>query len=123
MAGWSWSYELDNDYNPLPPRLRRRLARHWSILSARWGKGCVYCGENHLSYLVLEHITPKSRGGTNDLWNLTIGCRSCNRKKAGMNAEEFGHAWVQRASEDYRRWEADTKVDAALAERAKLRSV
>jgi 5-methylcytosine-specific restriction endonuclease McrA len=118
----SWADEFDVDGNRLPPRLGYRLRKLWPVLSGRWGRVCVYCGEATLRRLVVEHITPKSRGGTNALWNLTIGCRCCNRKKAGMNAEEFGHAWVQRASKDFRLREAEAKVDAALDQYMSLRS-
>ena len=37
----------------------------------------------------LEHLTPLSRGGTNDYGNLGIAHRSCNSKKFSMTMEEW----------------------------------
>lgn len=31
--------------------------------------------------LTVDHIMPKSKGGTDDDWNLVTACRSCNGKK------------------------------------------
>ena len=45
----------------------------------RAGNCCEECGikEN----LSVHHIIPLSKGGTNDMKNLTILCRSCNSRK------------------------------------------
>lgn len=40
---------------------------------------CKYCGSNE--DLEIDHIIPLAKGGTNDLDNLQILCRHCNRKK------------------------------------------
>jgi hypothetical protein len=44
----------------------------------------------------VEHIVPKSRGGSNRVSNLTLSCRKCNRKKGNKTAEEFGCPEIQR---------------------------
>ena len=41
---------------------------------------CKQCGST--DNLVIDHLIPLARGGTNDLDNLQILCKSCNRKKA-----------------------------------------
>lgn len=42
-------------------------------------KKCYYCdGDTCLS---VDHIFPLSKGGCDELWNLTIACKSCNSKK------------------------------------------
>ncbi|MHA2231047.1 MAG: RNA-guided endonuclease IscB, partial [Candidatus Hodarchaeales archaeon] len=46
----------------------------------KWGRKCAYCGKTKLP-LEVEHIIPKSRGGSNRPANLTISCRNCNQKK------------------------------------------
>ncbi len=40
---------------------------------------CCWCGR-HLAveHVTIEHVLPKSKGGTNDLSNLKIACRQCN---------------------------------------------
>jgi hypothetical protein len=45
--------------------------------------------------LEVEHIIPKTRGGSNRVSNLTIACKKCNLKKGLKTAEEFGHPKVQ----------------------------
>jgi 5-methylcytosine-specific restriction endonuclease McrA len=56
---------------------------------------CAYCGAKDVP-LEVEHIIPKSRGGSNRVSNLTIACVSCNREKGSQTAEEYGHPEVQR---------------------------
>ena len=50
-----------------------------AILDA-WGRKCAYCDKNGAAFEV-EHIIPKSKGGSCLLENLCISCVSCNRKK------------------------------------------
>lgn len=64
-------------------------------LLEKWGRKCAYCGRGNVP-LEVEHIVPKSRGGTDRVSNLTIACRECNRKKGNLTAEEFGFPEVQK---------------------------
>jgi 5-methylcytosine-specific restriction endonuclease McrA len=57
-------------------------------LLEKWGHSCVYCGEKDVP-LQIEHIKPKSMGGTNRVSNLTIACEKCNIRKNTMTVEEF----------------------------------
>ena len=43
----------------------------------------------------IEHINPRSRGGSNRISNLTLSCRPCNEKKGNQTASEFGHPEVE----------------------------
>ena len=45
--------------------------------------------------LEVEHIVPKSRGGSDRVSNLTISCNKCNQKKGNKTAEEFGYPEIQ----------------------------
>jgi hypothetical protein len=54
----------------------------------------VYCEDKDVP-LEVEHIVPKSRGGTDRVDNLTISCVECNRKKGSNTAEEFGYPGIQ----------------------------
>ncbi|MEK7483120.1 MAG: RNA-guided endonuclease IscB, partial [Planctomycetota bacterium] len=56
---------------------------------------CAYCGKQGIP-LQIEHIFPKSRGGSNRVSNLTISCAHCNDAKGTKTAEEFGHNEVQK---------------------------
>lgn len=50
---------------------------------------CSYCGSRG-GKLECDHIHPVSKGGNNDLTNLTTACWSCNRSKAGKTLSEWG---------------------------------
>ncbi|MEW6732469.1 MAG: RNA-guided endonuclease IscB [Acidobacteriota bacterium] len=60
----------------------------------KYGRKCVYCGKRD-TILEIEHIVPRSRGGSDRITNLTLACHSCNQKKGNRTAEEFGYPQVQ----------------------------
>ena len=49
---------------------------------------CAYCDRSD-TRLELEHIVPRSRGGTNRADNLTASCAPCNRARGNMPIERF----------------------------------
>ncbi|RJS70753.1 HNH endonuclease, partial [ANME-2 cluster archaeon] len=49
--------------------------------------------------LEIEHIIPKSRGGSDRVSNLTIACHECNQSKGNRTAEEFGYPRIQAKAE------------------------
>ena len=63
-------------------------------LLEKFNHKCAYCGASDVS-LEIEHIVPKSRGGSNRVSNLAIACHGCNQRKGTKTAAEFGHAEVQ----------------------------
>lgn len=52
---------------------------------------CVYCNSkaSHSVELTLDHVIPKSKGGTNNQDNLVTSCRSCNQLKGSRSLLEF----------------------------------
>lgn len=56
----------------------------------KWGRQCAYCGAKNVP-LQLEHIVPRSRGGSNRVSNLTLACEACNQAKGNRTAAEFGY--------------------------------
>jgi len=60
----------------------------------KWDRKCAYCGKSNVP-LQVEHVVPKSRGGTNRVSNLTIACEPCNTAKGNKTAAEFGHPEIQ----------------------------
>lgn len=86
----------DNDGNPLwyvvgsdpPPMTRREVMRYqfnrqrkviFDQLVERDGEYCRHCGSVH--ELSVDHALAIANGGTNDLNNLQLLCRSCNSRK------------------------------------------
>lgn len=57
-------------------------------LLEKWGRECVYCGKTDTP-LEVEHIKPKSRGGSNRVSNLTVACTACNQRKGSTPIEQF----------------------------------
>ncbi len=55
---------------------------------------CSYCKQKEVP-LEIDHIVPKSRGGSNRVSNLTLACRPCNQSKGNLTAAEFGYHEVQ----------------------------
>lgn len=49
---------------------------------------CVYCGDKRV-ILTLDHLIPKSRGGSNCPTNLVAACRVCNERKADFTPLEY----------------------------------
>lgn len=64
----------------------RTLRPNRNRIYKRDGHSCVYCGSS--KNLTLDHVIPKSRGGTNDWTNLVTSCFKCNLKKADRTPEE-----------------------------------
>ena len=58
-------------------------------LLEKWGRKYAYCDAKNVP-LEIEHIYPKSRGGSNRVSNLTLACTPCNRAKNNQTAEELG---------------------------------
>ncbi len=48
--------------------------------------------------LEIEHLTPRSRGGSNTVDNLAISCHECNQKKNNLTAEEFGYPDLRKSA-------------------------
>ena len=57
-------------------------------LLEHWGRKCAYCGKENVP-LQIEHIQPKSKGGSNKFSNLTLACECCNKSKGNKPVEEF----------------------------------
>lgn len=54
-------------------------------------KNCCYCDREFNKNVVrsVEHIIPRSLGGTNNLNNLIYACRDCNQIRKNMSFLEF----------------------------------
>jgi 5-methylcytosine-specific restriction endonuclease McrA len=57
---------------------------------------CAYCNrliglkrEGKRQRMTIDHIVPRSKGGTNTADNLVASCRDCNFKKGDKMPDEF----------------------------------
>lgn len=57
-------------------------------LLEKWGRHCAYCGAEDVP-LEVDHIVPRSRGGSDRVSNLTLACHTCNQRKGNRPIEEF----------------------------------
>lgn len=57
-------------------------------LLEKWNRQCAYCGIKDVP-LQVEHIHPKSKGGSNSITNLTLSCEKCNVKKSTKDIKDF----------------------------------
>jgi len=84
MLGRGELWSLPDDDNAEWASVRRALAA-WVF--ARDDYKCSYCGRS--GDLTLDHIMPKSRGGSHEPGNLTTACRPCNSSKGARTPQEW----------------------------------
>ena len=54
--------------------------RKWrQSIKEKWDYQCAYCGSEE--NLTLDHITPRSKGGSNRITNVLCACKECNNSK------------------------------------------
>jgi len=59
-----------------------------AYLHAKWNSACVYCDATGVA-LNIDHLRPRSRGGTNRISNLVLACVPCNQAKGSTPVEVF----------------------------------
>lgn len=57
-------------------------------LLEKFGRRCAYCGKEGIP-LEVEHVVPRSRGGSNRASNLALACRECNEAKGNKLPDEW----------------------------------
>ncbi len=85
---------ISYDYQyPSVIRLRRyaRIPYKYIVLSRknvlkRDGMRCQYCGSGR--DLTIDHVIPKSRGGSDSWDNLVAACNKCNNRKGNKTPKE-----------------------------------
>jgi 5-methylcytosine-specific restriction endonuclease McrA len=58
------------------------------FLLSKWNRTCAYCGAKDTK-LEVEHIQPRSKGGSNRVSNLCLACVPCNREKGNQDIKDF----------------------------------
>ena len=57
-------------------------------LLEKWNRKCAYCGATD-TRLEVEHIKPRSNGGSDRVSNLAIACHDCNQAKGNQDIKQF----------------------------------
>jgi len=57
-------------------------------LLEKWERRCAYCDAQNVP-LNIDHIVPRSRGGSDRVSNLTLACIPCNQAKGSMPVRRF----------------------------------
>lgn len=74
------------EYDRVP---RQSLRFNRRNVFARDGNRCQYCGlQFPMSELSLDHVVPRSRGGTTSWENIVCACVACNVRKGGRTPQE-----------------------------------
>ena len=55
---------------------------------AKYGRKCAYCGAE-AERMELDHVVPRSKGGSDRVSNLVPCCHGCNQRKGNRSIEEF----------------------------------
>lgn len=67
----------------------RRVPPTRTAVMLRDAYTCQYCGETPgQHHLTVDHVTPRSRGGSHDWVNLVTACKRCNQKKGSLTPDE-----------------------------------
>jgi len=77
------------------PKRQVRFSRY--NIYARDKCTCQYCGQRlPREELNLDHVIPRSLGGSSAWENVVCSCQSCNRRKGGGTPQESGMALLRR---------------------------
>ncbi|MGK7939146.1 MAG: RNA-guided endonuclease IscB [Crocosphaera sp.] len=63
----------------------------WEVreyLLAKFNRTCQYCGATDKPFEV-DHIHPRSKGGSDRVSNLTLACHDCNQAKGNQDIKDF----------------------------------
>src|SRR5262249_11703174 len=63
-------------------------------LLEKWQRRCAYCQATE-GPLEIEHLVPRSRGGSDRISTLALACVPCNQRKGNQTAVEFGYPAMQ----------------------------
>ena len=65
---------------PVPPRTR-------TLVKQMYGYKCLKCGSMH--NVQVDHVVPRSWGGSNSITNLQTLCARCNMQKGNSSAADY----------------------------------
>jgi hypothetical protein len=118
--------QLEEQLAKAPARKKpsKRTCRRVRV-AERYGWRCWWCSQRIRERMgwqnsaTIEHLVPRSQGGSNEIWNLVAACHRCNLARGTEDSDGFaqrarGFAVDTRTDEDARR--------AAIKERRRRRA-
>ncbi|WP_411976777.1 RNA-guided endonuclease IscB [Streptomyces sp. ICN988] len=75
------AFSMRQEEHPARGTVRTRL-------QAKWNSTCAYCGATGVR-LNVEHVRPRSRGGSSRISNLVLACVPCNQAKGSSSVKDF----------------------------------
>lgn len=88
----SWSVKMPATVRFLEPKHKKRAIKfsRLNVYMRDLGR-CQYCGRKTAQDdWELEHVIPRSQGGTTCFENVVVSCCSCNQKKGRRTPEQAG---------------------------------
>lgn len=82
---------------PLSKILSNKPSR--ALIYKRDNNTCQYCGSTRK--LTIDHVVPRSKGGSDDWTNLVVACSSCNTKKGDTLLEQTGMKLARKPKAPY----------------------
>lgn len=76
-----------HQYRHVTHRAGRSRFPSFAQIKLRDGRRCAYCGGHGDT---VDHVIPRSRGGSGEWDNLVCACRACNNRKADRTPVEAG---------------------------------
>lgn len=62
--------------------------REWrKTIKENWGNKCAYCGSTE--NLTIDHVVPRSKGGSDFVTNVVCSCKDCNNDKGRTDVWEW----------------------------------
>lgn len=67
------------------------MFKNYKKFKSEHGNVCYYCSETikDKNNITVDHLIPKSKGGSSEDDNLVIACRRCNNKKGSMDEDQY----------------------------------
>lgn len=84
-----------------------------AYLHAKWGNACSYCDATGVS-LNIDHLQPRSRGGSDRISNLVLACIPCNMAKGNRSLHAFLAHRPERLSKILQQVEASLREAAVM---------
>ena len=78
---WEWEAKRAREENEsITEKMARKAHRRQAVALS---PSCIYCGKPmRIGSMTLDHIRPRSRGGSDSKYNLALCCHTCNQAKA-----------------------------------------